>query len=722
MADYSCKVNKAVFIVQSFLAEAQYCSVCRHNFNAVLDILKKIQDGDAGLGDLEIINELVKKNINLCQCGAGKRIARELKVHLREHRDDFLVHIENRVCPSSECPRLVPAPCQAVCPAGIDIPYYITMVGMGRYEEALERIREDVPLPGSLGRICEHPCERACRRGQVDKPVSICALKRFAYDKCSENGAAVPACSKTKYDEKVAVVGAGPAGLSAAYFLARKGYGVTVFEAMPEPGGMLAYGIPSYRLPMKILRDEIDRIKKMGVEIIVNTPVTGDNGIEALKRKGYRAVFLGVGAWKGIMPIAGGEQFEGVFDAVSFLTGVNKELNEKNSSENIKFTGKTVVVVGGGNVAIDAARVSLRLGAGEVRVLYRRTRDEMPALLEEIEDAEKEGVKFDFLISPIGLGGEDGYVKYIECQKNTLSEPDAGGRRKPVPVDNSEFKIETGAVIFATGQKPELSFLRGDAQKVIDNKGRIAVNPVTMETALPGVFAGGDAVTGPASAIKAMAAGKQAAAAIDAYLRGKKPAAGINYPVKRKSIEPIKINAEEKTGPGRINMHELYMPEKQNTFEEIMQAVSDDAAVAEAKRCLRCDLCIACGECVKSCRDKVGKDALHLGYVNGEQNSKTDFYRPGEKCIGCGTCSVNCPTGAITLEDSGGFREMRMCGTLISRLELASCAMCGQYYATRKHLHFIEEKVDDEISTEYSNKDVCPECARKLWVQRNFAV
>ncbi|SFR13910.1 FAD-dependent oxidoreductase [Desulfoscipio geothermicus] len=719
-----CPVKQAEYWLRTFIAEQKYCSVCRRYFHAMLDYIAGIREGKASPSALDVINELTDKVNNLCQCGRGKGLAEKVKEYLQQYKDDFTVHIENRVCPAAECPRLVLAPCQAACPAGLDIPNYVTLVGMGKYADALNVILADVPLPGSLGRICEHPCERACRRSAIDEPVSICTLKRVAYDRAIENGSVTPSPQEKRYGEKIAVIGAGPAGLSAAYFLARQGYGVTIFEAMPEPGGMLAYGIPPYRLPRQVLRDEIDKIKALGVEIKLNTPIAGENGLMKLKEQGYAAVFLGTGAWKGTLPVPNPRKLEGVLDGISFLTSVNRALNRNVNLKEVDLNGKQVLVVGGGNVAIDAARVSLRLGARAVRVVYRRTREEMPALPEEIIDAEKEGVAFDFLVSPTALEGADSRVTHLVCLRNTLSAPDAGGRRKPVPVDDSKFKMEADMIIFATGQQPDLSFLTGDdrAAAISVQKNRIMVNPDTMETSLPGVFAGGDAVTGPASAIKAIAAGKRAAAAIHAYLRGQKPSAGIKYPVKRPSLPPLQTTARQKSSAGQVDVHSLYDKDKQGTFAEIVRCAGDEAASAEAARCLRCDMCTACGNCVNTCQSQVGVQALKLGYVCGSEEAETDFHYPEERCLGCGTCSVNCPTGAITLEDRDGFREMRMCGSLMSRLELVSCRVCERAFATAKHLDFISGQIKDNLRPAYHGKDVCPDCARRAWSHNVFGV
>mgnify|MGYP000159067522 CR=1 FL=1 len=476
------------------------------------------------------------------------------------------------------------APCKAACPAGIPVQGYVALIAQGKFAEALALIREAIPFPGVCGRVCHHPCEAACRRGEHDNPIAIQYLKRFVSDSVSRQTSNVKRqASNVKH--RVAVVGSGPAGLTAAYFMAREGYPVTVFEALPVAGGMMAVGIPAYRLPRDVLESEIKAIESLGVEIRTNTPIgpNGDLSLDDLRRD-YDAVFLAVGAHGSRRLNIEGEDLTGVLHGVDFLREVNlgREV----------AVGERVVVVGGGNVAIDSAMVARRLGGQQVTILYRRSREEMPAHPWEIEEAEEEGIAFQFLATPIRILGQDDRVTGLECLRMELGEPDESGRRRPVPIPGSEFVIEADTVIVAIGQ-----VLSGDWRLGIGDW--IAADPVTLQTKLEGVFAGGDAVTGPATVIEAIAAGKRAAESIARYLRGEDLAAG------RTLWPPDTSEVEYYTPPviepqARVQMPKLPVSERAG-FAEINLGFSEEAAVAEAKRCLSCGICSECLECVKVC-------------------------------------------------------------------------------------------------------------------------
>lgn len=406
--------------------------------------------------------------------------------------------------------------CQDTCPVHVNIRRYVGLIADGRFEEALKVVRDRNPLPAICGRVCHHPCESACNRGKQDEPIAIDALKRFIADyelKLRRGGKiSYPESPKRGRNGKVAIIGAGPAGLTVAYDLALKGYESTIFEAASVPGGMLFLGIPEYRLPRDIIEAEIDYIKNLGVEIKCNTPIGKNLTIDDLLSQEYKAVFLGIGAHKGLkLNIPGEDEYEGFLDCIVFLRGVN--LGDKSKP------GKKVIVIGGGNSAIDSARVSLRLGSDEVYILYRRSRIEMPANSWEIDEAEKEGVKIMYLAAPIRIRGENGKVVGMQCTKMQLGKLDASGRRTPIPIPGSEFEIEADVIIPAISQEPDLSFLHENHSLKISRWNSFVINE-DMETNKPSIFAGGDAVTGPATVIEAIAAGHRAAEAIVKYLQG----------------------------------------------------------------------------------------------------------------------------------------------------------------------------------------------------------
>jgi heterodisulfide reductase subunit A len=479
-------------------------------------------------------------------------------------------------------------PCKDACPAHIDVQGYVALIGQGKFAEALDLIRQTIPFPGVIGRVCNHPCEEACNRGEYDQPIAICALKRFVAD-VEEEPAPLPAI-ETPRDQTVAVIGAGPAGLTASHDLALKGYQVTVFESLPVAGGMLAVGIPDYRLPRDVLDGEIDRIRRLGVEIKLNTPIGGATGpsLDDLRRD-FDAVFVSVGAHRERQLRIAGEDLAGVAPGAMFLRDLN--LGQPVT------IGKRVAVVGGGNVAIDAARSALRLGAESVTIVYRRSRAEMPASAWEVEDAEEEGIQFHFLANPIRLLGEAGRVIGMECVRMELGEPDDSGRRRPIPIEGSEFTLDVDMVIPAIGQMPDLGFVNGGGLKVT-RWATLEAEADTLATQVEGVFAGGDAVSGPATAIKAIAAGKQAAESIHRYLQGEELARpGRGLPVV--PLEEVDLRRARKQA--RAAMPKL-ADDARSGFAEVELGFSEEQALSEARRCLNCGVCSECRQCVVACQ------------------------------------------------------------------------------------------------------------------------
>ena len=408
--------------------------------------------------------------------------------------------------------------CQETCPVHIDIRRYVGLIAEGKFLEALEVIRERNPLPSICGRVCHHPCEGMCNRGQQDEPIAIEKLKRFAVDyemNLRRQGLLPkPSPPKKPTKEKVAIVGAGPAGLTCGHDLAKLGYEVTIFEKESVPGGMLYLCIPEYRLPRDVIEYDVDSIRDLGVDIRLGTPIGKDLTLDDLRKQGYKAIFMGIGAHKGLkLRVPGEDEFEGFIDCIEFLKRVN--LGDKSKP------GKRVIVIGGGNSAIDSARVALRLGCEEVYILYRRSRKEMPANEWEIEEAEHEGVQIHYLAAPVKILGKNGRVAGMECTKMELGKLDASGRRRPIPIKGSEFTIEADVIIPAISQQPDISFLSEGHGLEISRWDSFVIDERTMQTNLPDVFAGGDAVTGPATVIEAIAAGHRAAAGIDHYLRAR---------------------------------------------------------------------------------------------------------------------------------------------------------------------------------------------------------
>jgi len=481
------------------------------------------------------------------------------------------------------------SPCTNACPNSVNAQGYVALIAQGKYQEALEVILRDLPFPGVIGRICPHPCETDCRRGQVDEPVSICALKRFVADQVDIEKLPVPEIDKK--DEKVAIIGSGPAGLTASYFLALEGYQVTVFDALPVAGGMLRVGIPDYRLSPEVLKKEIRAITRLGVEIKLNTALGRDITIDQLFSQGYKAVYLAIGAHKSINLEIPGEDANGVIHGVEFLRKVNL-------GELTRLEGRAIIV-GGGNVAIDAARSALRLGAEKVTILYRRSRAQMPAREDELEDAVAEGIEIQFLTAPMEILTEGDQVTGTKCIKMEMGEPDNSGRQRPVPVSGSEFEVKTETVIPAIGQVPDSAIFE-DAGIGLSNRGIIDVNEVTFATNVEGVFAGGDAQSGPGIAIRAVAAGKQAAISISRYLRGEDLSLGREtVETSHEDFQPIPESIELRP---RAEMPKADIDESKKGFAEVELGLTEDQARAEAERCLNCAVCSNCLQCIDACK------------------------------------------------------------------------------------------------------------------------
>jgi heterodisulfide reductase subunit A-like polyferredoxin len=484
------------------------------------------------------------------------------------------------------------APCRVTCPAGLNVQGYVQMVKEGKYQEALEIIMKDLPLPGVLGRICPHGCEDACRRAELDEPIAIRDLKRLAADRFDPREIVVP-CAPGR-PETVAIVGSGPAGLSCAYHLARAGILSTIYEAQPKPGGMLRVGIPAHRLPRDVLDREIEVITNLGVKIKTDSALGRDISIDGLFAAGFKAVYLALGAHKGIELGIPGERTDGVRQGVDFL-------REANLSGNT-WVGQRVAIIGGGNVAIDVSRSAVRLGAEEVTILYRRTRKEMPAWEEEIRAAEAEGVKITYLAAPQEVLTHEGRVRGLRCIRMELTEPDSSGRRRPVPVPGSEFELACDQIIPAIGQRPDLSALEEVAGLSFSRYGTAEADAVTYATGRAGVFAGGDLLTGPWVAIGAVAAGKEAAESILRYIDGRDLAAG-REPVKNEHPRYRPVPRDEPRRH-REHMPELPVAQRQGNFKEVELGYDDAAGRGEAARCINCGYCCECLQCVEACLAK----------------------------------------------------------------------------------------------------------------------
>lgn len=571
------------------------------------------------------------------------------------------------------------APCQLNCPARTDCQGYVGLIANGEYEAALKLIKNKVSLPASIGRVCPHPCETACRRGKVDEAINIAQLKAFAADMDLNSDSYLPE-KNAPTGKKIAIIGGGPAGLTAAYRLAISGHEVTVYDMMEKMGGMLRYGIPQYRLPKEVLDKEIAIIKKLGVKMINGVKLGKDFTVASLKAQND-AVIVAVGAWKSSSMRTPGEELDGIYGGIDFLRAV--ALKQKIN------IGDKVVICGGGNTAMDACRTAVRLGAKEVYCVYRRTRNEMPAEDIEITEAEEEGVQFKFLTNPISFNGKDKKVKSVTLQLMELGEPDASGRRRPVAIEGKTEELDVDSVIIAIGQK----LVNEDVNELkLTDRGNIEADIDTFKTNIEGVFAIGDATNRGASiAIEAIGEANRCALSIDAYLNGEDIETRVPY-ISRRDEELIDFQSKEKCPARKPKV--LPAAERKNNFDEVCLGYTEEDAKAEASRCLECGCkeyykckllsvaqrydihperfkgempqkytadsnefiernsakCILCGLCVRSCKEVMNISAIGLLGRGFKTEVAPAFNLPLDqtKCTNCGLCVELCPTGALT--------------------------------------------------------------------------
>ncbi len=599
------------------------------------------------------------------------------------------------------------AACVDACPIHTNVLGYLKHISEGRYTDAYMLIRATNPFPSVCGRVCYAPCEGVCNRGQLDDPLAIRDLKRFAVDQFDIDSLEPPQITKT--EKKAAVIGAGPAGLACAHDLAVEGHEVTVFEALPEPGGMLRYAIPEYRLPKAELRKEIGYIKKLGVLIRCGTEIGKDINLDTIKTD-FDAVFIGTGAPKGLPLGVEGEDLPGVIDGIRFLRAVN-------SGEELKI-GKQVAVVGGGNTAVDCARTAKRLGAESVKLVYRRTRDEMPAAKEEVDALLHEGIEIDFLTTPVRFSGEGGKLAGMECVRMELGEPDASGRRRPVPVKGSEFSIPVDSVITALGQATQTGFAEGLGVCLAKN-GTIETDPRTGATNVEGVFAGGDVITGPAYVVDAIAAGQRAAKSMSRYLKGEAIVAS-NERKEPERLTEAEVAELTVTYPraDRISMPEVSVEDRVTNFGEVGIGYGPGDAMAEASRCLAGQIegCIQCGECERLCEVGAVDHGMQDEIVDLEFDGIVlapgfDLYDPTEKKeYGYGVlegvitgieferiCSVTGPTGGDILLNGREPKRFFFIQCVGSRDRQSGARYCSRVCCmyTAKHASIVRDRIKD---------------------------
>ena len=655
-----------------------------------------------GRGDAAHLGALDEVALELA--AQGLAAAWPLGSSLRHYREQWEQHARRESCPEGLCLERQAAPCHRTCPANIDIPSFIAHIGHGDYRAAIEVIRRDNPLPLTCGLVCPAPCESACVRGGSNGAVFIRPLKAKAAEHCLADGGYPKPEIAPATGKRIGIVGSGPAGLTAAYYLRTFGHEVEILEEQEKAGGMLRYGIPAYRLPPDLLDQELDQIRVLGIAIHTSTEVGSLDDF----RKNYDAVFLGLGTQRSrLIPIDGVHQ--------SFVLGGIDFLRAVRSGEPVRV-GPRVIVVGGGNVAIDVALTALRQGAKHVDMVSLEKRREMPASAHEIENAVAEGVQLHPGWGPVRIE-QDGETTFQFCEQ----VHDQSGRFDPQFDAARLLTLEADHVILATGQGTDLTILEGSG--VENTHGFILTDPKSLMTKVPGVFAGGDVEHGPRTAVEAIRSGKIAANAIDAWLRGVPMDDATGKPVRRADVLPLHVVAGDRTHLPRAVMPERSVEEVLGlgNYVQIEEGLTDAMAHDEARRCLRCDVCIGCGLCMAACSE-MGIDALRMADTEAGRLAYFDFTRPAELCIGCGACTQLCPTGAIRIEDKVGLfagdgttgfvRRTIITGTVVREQPLLTCSECGTPTQTPAHREYIRHRLPDHMAT-LLERELCPSCARQ---------
>jgi NADH-quinone oxidoreductase subunit F len=607
MDENTCMVDIAKYFM-NFLKDESCgkCFTCRKGTQRMYEILDDISKGKGTLKDLDLLKELAEVVKDTTMCGLGQTASNPVLSTLRYFRDEYHRHIVDKKCDSFVCKELVGASCQAACPLGTEVWRYVALIEKGKYEEAYQVIRDANPFPSVCARVCGRKCETRCNLATSgDQAIAIRALKRFITDRIDPSVYKPVRTSRRRKDiQRIAVVGAGPAGLSAAHYLSLLGYKVTLFEAGDEPGGMLISCIPAYRLPRDVAHKEIESLLDEHITLRCGTRLGRDVTIDELFKDGFKAIFLAIGADKSWQLGLEGEDTAGVYPSMEFLKAFNLRGEELAKGH--------VGIIGGGNSAVDAARVAIRQKkVKSVTLLYRRTSQEMPAYAEEveaaleegirletlvsptsiryIEAAEAEGVKVETFIEPVRIDSKNGRLADIECVRNKLGEVDSSGRRRPVPIAGTEFTMPLDTMIVAIGERPDSDYLLSMGLE-LDKSGRLHVNPKTLCTNREGVFAGGDSVTGPNTVVNAIAAGRKAAGVIDRYVRGRELAEPPKVKLPDVFIEPAIVGEEELEDVPRVEPATLDAKSRVKNFVEVERQLSVEQATRESRRCLRCDL------------------------------------------------------------------------------------------------------------------------------------